>query len=209
MRHRLVTSVVRSVGLLSVVCTAFPLSADAQPQPCDDSVRAAYQRAVKAGASEAALEAQFGHCRTAQTAGLEAVITNFNVSYERMNSCGLHPQQRRAACDVEIRRNSGYGGAAGSFEHVRFCFDCDSNGVWDASVVGSVHVTDNAFPGMQAPPWYHSANAVSNAPPAVCPWGSGHAIRMRAILSWVAVPASCNSIPIWGNRIDFPARLDP
>ncbi|WP_164017968.1 hypothetical protein [Pyxidicoccus trucidator] len=208
MTRRPVVSVFRSLGLLAAVCAAFPLTAAAQ-QVCDDNARIAYQNAVNAGATESSLEAQFGHCRGPVTQGLTAVITNFNIFYEKMNSCGLHPQQRRAACDVQIRQNFGFGGAAGSNEHVRFCFDCNRDGIWDASVVGSVHVIDNAFPALQSPSWYHSASAVSAAPTAICPWGSGRAINMRAILSWAAVPATCNSQPIWGNRIDFPARLDP
>jgi hypothetical protein len=204
MTRRPVVSVFRSLALLFVV--GAPLMASAQV--CDDNARAAYQNAVNAGATESQLEAQFGQCRGTVTQGVVATSTNFNIFYEKMNSCGLHPQQRRPACDVEIRQNTGFGAfPAGSNEFVRFCFDCDLNGVFEYSVVGSVHVTNNT--SVQGPSWYHSANAVAANTPATCMWGSGRTIRMRAILSWAAQPATCTSKPIWGNWIDFQARLDP
>jgi hypothetical protein len=201
-------SVFRSLGLLVAVGAGFPLTAAAQTQVCDENTRAAFQRAVEAGAAEDELEAQFGKCRETATQSLTAVITNFNTFYERMNSCGLHPQQRRPACDVEIRQNFGYGAfPAGSNENVLFCFDCDLNGIFEYVVGGSVHVTNNISP--QGPSWYHSANAVAANTPATCAWGSGRTIRIRAILSWAARPTSCAYKPIWGNWIDFQARLDP
>src|SRR5688572_25220711 len=107
MTRRPVVSVFRSLALLAAVCAGFPMTAAAQT--CDENTRVAFQNAVNAGASESALEAQFGHCRGPVTQGVVATSTNFNIFYERMNSCGLHPQQRRAACDVEIRQNFGYG----------------------------------------------------------------------------------------------------
>lgn len=210
-RHPVV-SVVRSLGLLAVLSLGVPLTAAAQ-QTCTDADRKAFTDAVNAGATEAELEQRFARCRELGTTGWTAVTTNFNIWYEKMNSCGLHPQQRRPACDVEIRQNFGYGGfggpPAGSFEYVRFCFDCNNDNIFEYSVVGSVHVTDNPFPAAQGPVWYHSANAVATNTPTTCAWGSGRAIRMRAILSWNWVPPTCTSNPFWGNRIDFPARLDP
>ena len=208
MTLRPVVSVFRSLGLLAVVCAGFPLTAAAQTQICDDNARAAYQNAVNAGASEADLEAQFGRCRGPVTQGVTATITNFNTWYEKMNSCGLHPQQRRVACDVEIRQNFGYGGfPAGSNENVLFCFDCDLNGTFEFLTAGSVHVTNNISP--QGPSWYHSVNALATNAPTTCAWGSGRTIRIRAVMSWASRPTSCTFRPVWGNWIDFQARLDP
>ncbi|QSQ20919.1 hypothetical protein JY651_37725 [Pyxidicoccus parkwayensis] len=205
MTRRPAVSVFRSLAVLALM--AAPLTAAAQ-QVCDDNTRTAYQNAVNAGATDAELEAQFGACRGTVTQGVVATVTNFNIFYEKMNSCGLHPQQRRPACDVEIRQNGGYGAfPAGSNENVLFCFDCDLNGIFEYSVPGSVHVTNNISP--QTPSWYHSVNAVAANTPATCAWGSGRTIRIRAILSWSAKPTSCASKPIWGNWIDFQARLDP
>lgn len=211
MTRRPVVSVFRSLGFLAVLGAAVPLTAAAQTQVCTDNDRAAFQNAVNAGASDAELEAQFGRCRQSGTQALTATITNFNIWYEKMNSCGLHPQQRRVACDVEIRQNTGYGAfgptPAGSFENVLFCFDCDLNGTWEYAVAGNVHVTNNISP--QGPSWYHSVNAVAANTPATCAWNSGRTIRILAIMSWAARPTSCAYKPFWGNQILFQARMDP
>lgn len=204
-----------------------PRNAAAQ-EACDDNSRANFAAAVKAGASEADLEAQFGHCRTAYTepvctpasgaAASEGIasmvgevksVVNYNTSYERMNGCGYHPQAEMLACDVEIRQLGGYGGfPGGTFENVRFCMDCDRNGTWDYTTLGFVHVTDNATPG-PTPSWFHLAYATTFAAPALCTNNDGRQTNIRAILQWAGVPANCNSIPYWGNIINFTARRDP
>ena len=214
-----------------------PMGAAAQPgTACNDSVRAAFAAAVANGATEQELEDQFGHCRTAYTEtpctppsssadtdeGLASnareikgvvapikTITNFNVFYERMNGCGYHPQAEVLACDVEISQLTGYGAfAGGSTEFVRFCMDCNRDGIWDFSTVGSVHVTNNIAMA-PVPSWYHLAFASSAGAPAACTANNGGQANVRAILSWAAVPANCNSVPFWGNIINYTARRDP
>ncbi len=201
----------------------------ASAQACDDNARAQFASAVAAGTPESALEQQFGHCRYAftepvctQTSSVRSAskglsssgekiktVTNFNTFYERMNGCGYHPQSEVVACDVEIRQLTGYGAfPGGSFERVRFCLDCDRNGTWDFSTVGSVHVTNNVAMG-PTPSWYHLAFAGTAAAPALCVGNDGQQTNVRAILSWVWVPPNCNSVPFWGNIINFTARRDP
>jgi len=217
---------------LSVVLALMILApgrAAAQPgTSCDDNARAAFASAVQSGASEAQLESQFGHCRHAfqepvcsqpsaavADSGIESMVseakkvTNFNTWYERMNGCGYHPQAEMLGCDVEIRQFGGYGGyPGGTFEHVRFCMDCDRNGTWDYTTLGFVHVTDNISVN-PAPPWFHLAYATTFAAPALCTNNNGQQTNVRAILSWAWVPPGCNSLPYWGNMIDFTARRDP
>jgi hypothetical protein len=217
----------KSVCCLALACAVLAPAAAPAQVPCDDNARADFAAMVAAGATEADLEAKYGHCRDAyqepvcsptavdNTKGLTPfadeikVVTNFNTFYERMNGCGYHPQAEMLACDVEIRQLGGYGGfPGGTFEHIRFCMDCDRNGTWDYTTLGFVHVTNNATPG-PVPPWFHLAYATTFAAPALCTNNDGRQTNVRAILSWAAVPANCNSQPFWGNRIDFTARRDP
>ncbi|HSP77084.1 MAG TPA: hypothetical protein VLQ93_01045 [Myxococcaceae bacterium] len=191
------------MGALALVSLAGAGSAQAQ---CDDSHRMAYLADVQSGATEQELESKYGFCR--ETSSSSALVTNYNVFYERMNGCGVHPQRKEAACDVEIRQSTGYGAfPGGSMEHVLFCFDCNVDGVWDFGTRGQVHVTNDVSGTM--PSWYHAVIANASNAPAMCAWGSGSAYRVRAILSWAFQPTSCNFAPIWGNRFDFKARFDP
>lgn len=218
-----------------VCCLAFvlavmvlaPSNAAAQ-EKCDDASRTNFAAAVAAGATEDELEARFGHCRDAFTEpvcpagtsgsaaeGLASMtgevksIINFNTFYERMNGCGYHPQAEMLACDVEIRQLGGYGAfPGGTFEHVRFCMDCDRNGTWDFTTLGFVHVTNNIAAG-PVPSWYHLAYATTFGAPVACTANNGGQANVRAILQWAGVPANCNSQPFWGNIINFTARRDP
>lgn len=213
--------------LALVFAALMPRSVAAQDlEKCDDSSRANFAEAVAAGASEEELEARFGHCREEEdasggtsgesagkglTSSFEKIkfVSNYNTTYERMNGCGYHPQAEMVACDVEIRQFGGYGGYPwGTFEHVRFCLDCDRNGTWDYSTLGFVHVTDNAAPG-PTPSWYHLAYATTFAAPALCTNNDGRQTNVRVILSWALSPGDCGFRPYWGNSIDFTARRDP
>lgn len=220
--------------VLAVMALATSRAAAQPGTSCDDSARAAFAAAVANGASDQDLEAQFGHCRTAYTepacqpdddesSGAFASVTgearsvighvksvvNFNTFYERMNGCGYHPQAELVACDVEIRQLTGYGAfPGGTNEFVRFCLDCDRNGTWDFTTVGSVHVTNNVAAG-PVPSWYHLAYGLTGNAPNFCTANNGGQANVRAILSWAVAPANCNSQPFWGNIINFTARRDP
>jgi hypothetical protein len=185
-------------------------SAWAQENPCDsEDMRQQFQEAVEAGASEQELEERYGWCREQQGAG-QTVITNSNIFFERMNGCGWHPQKGVLACDVEIRQNGGYGGFGpapfGSYERALFCVDCNSDGRYEFSYTGAVHVTNNASGTL--PSWHHLV--YTTTPTSLCgPAGNGGAFQVRAILSWAFAPPRCDFRPYWGNRIDFSARRDP
>ena len=200
----------------------------AAQEKCDDASRANFANEVARGATEDELEERFGHCRDAfsepvcpasptgsSVQGMNSItseiksVINFNTFYERMNGCGYHPQAEMLACDVEIRQLGGYGGfPGGTFEHVRFCMDCDRNGTWDFTTLGFVHVTDNIAAG-PTPSWYHLAYATTFGAPPLCTVNDGRQTNVRAILSWFTPVAGCNNAPFWGNIINFTARRDP
>lgn len=218
------------VGLL----LALPaVAATSDVAACDETVRANFAADVAAGATEADLEAKYGECRknltsqataAAQLAPKSISITNNgSIYYERMNGCGYHPQGEMLACDVEIRQPFGFGGAAGSNEHVLFCVDCDNDLAWDYATLGTVHVTDDFSGG--TPSWYFNVYATTwgaptwdpNTPGQLvnCTANDGAAMKVKAMLSWVLRPdpvtlTSCYTFaPFWGNTITFDARRDP
>jgi hypothetical protein len=213
--------------ILSVV-SAQPAAA----QTCDDSTRAAFEADVANGASDSELEAKYGQCRNfteatctkpattiiSQTGASDFMevqsVQNANTFWERMNGCGYHPQAEVVACDVEIRRTTGYGAfPGGTFEHVRFCLDCDRNGTWDFNTLGFVHVTDNVAP-LPTPSWYHLAFATTFAAPVACTANNGGQMNLRTILSWSALPPPCTNgqqtlFPVFGNVFTETVRRDP
>lgn len=202
----------------------------ASAQTCDNATRASFAQDVANGATDSELEAKYGACRTAFTEPVctatgttvksagEAfsptsedvkTVINYNTSYERMNGCGYHPQGEMVGCDVEIRQLGGYGAfPGGTFENVRFCLDCNRDGIWDYTTLGFVHVTDNVAPA-PVPPWFHLAYATTFDAPLLCTNNDGGQTNVRAILSWAARPTNCNYQPFWGNIINFTARRDP
>jgi hypothetical protein len=216
---------VAAIALLSALGTPA-----VQAQTCDDSIRAQFAADVANNVSESVLETRYGHCRGIATADScldkpvtlnldddgygsisEAVksVVNYNVSYEQMNGCGYHPQAELVACDVEIKRTTGYGAfPTGTFEHVLFCFDCDQNGTWEFSTRGFVHVTNN-IAAAPTPSWYHLAYSSTFHAPTTCTTNNGGQSNVRAILSWALAPATCTSVPFWGNIINYTARRDP
>lgn len=207
-----------------------PRGASAQTAACDASTRASFAQDVANGSSDAELEAKYGACRDAfsepvctasgttvkssseassSSTGEFKEVINSNTFFEKMNGCGYHPQAEMVGCDVEIRQLFGYGGfPGGTFENVRFCLDCNRDGIWDYTTLGFVHVTDNVAPG-PVPPWFHLAYATTFDAPFLCTNNDGGQTNVRAILSWAQRPPNCNFRPYWGNVINFTARRDP
>jgi len=222
--------VLRTACSVMVLGLALLNPKDAAAVICGPDVRQNYQNDVANGASVAFLESKYGHCRevfgqpcpggsldsfdSLDPAG-EKTKTGFifNNFYEQTNGCGYHPQARNVGCDVEIKQPFGFGpfGAnpLGSTEFVRFCLDCDNNGTWEFTTVGTVHATDNVAAG-PTPSWYHLVTQSATGDPLCVP-NNGAQGRMRTILSWSFMPPSCVNFQgiIWGNVMDVTIRRDP
>lgn len=131
-----------------------------------------------------------------------------NTSYERIQSCGYHPQREEAVCSIEIRQTGGFGGricvAPGSTEYVLLCVNLGAGLV--PIHTGTVHVHD--APAGAVAPW--DFGVVIQANPALASRANnGATLPARAILSWAIPPANCNAVPVWGNAVNFRLRLDP
>lgn len=214
---------VTCAALLGLALAAVPALAQTTTA-CDETVRQQYASFVTSNpnATDSEIEGLFGHCRGNGTiqpqtlrqslgdepSGIKVVTNTGSVFYERLNSCGYHPQAEQVSCDVELRQTFGFGGfPGGSNEHVLFCFDCNLDGIFDFITRGFVHVTDDisgATPG-----YFFEAHSTTFDAPAQCTVNNGGATHVRAILSWFTQPANCVAQPIWGNQIDFTARRDP
>lgn len=208
------------VLLLGLALAAGPALA----QTCTEDDRQAFAQLVtdNPDVSEEELDAAFGHCRDNGTtlpqalrqslgdepSGIKIVTNTGSVFYERLNSCGYHPQAEMVSCDVELRQRFGFGGfPGGTNEHVLFCFDCNRDGFFEFITRGFVHVTDDVSGA--TPGYFFQAHSTTFDAPAQCTANNGGATNVRAILSWFTQPANCFSRPIWGNQIDFTARRDP
>lgn len=219
------------LGLCAVTVTAQPPDGE----PCGDAERQQFAAAAEAGMSPENLEAMFGHCRGILPVPSflpnksAAVVDNTigSIRYERLNSCGYHPQAKVASCDVEVRLPSFYGTIPqGTNEYVKFCLDCNRDGVWDYSTMGAVHVNDDTS-GTQAS-WYFNAFATIWPDPGTfaghnniyppfnpqLPWSciqnDDLGMQVRAVLSWAVPPAGTCANPsvIWGNMVTFDTRRD-
>lgn len=133
-----------------------------------------------------------------------------SVFYEEQKACGYHPQREELDCTVQIKQRFGFGGGpaigAGSNEFILFCVDYgDGLGLVPVHTNG-VHVHDEVF-GVQ-PSWYFGVVVQSN-PRLLALINNGRTLKARSILSWNVPPAACNTVPFWGNWLDFRIRLDP
>lgn len=139
------------------------------------------------------------------------IITNTgNVSYERIESCGYHPQRQEFTCTMAKLRNTGYGGTPfagpGSFEWLTLCVNDNTGAGLRFMNISQVHVHDNA--SNHGPNWYYAIEVPDD-------WmmqltrRQGQTFHARAILSWLWPITNCTGAPIWGNQADFPIKLDP
>jgi hypothetical protein len=212
------------------LCLALPaavlLSAGPLAAQCTVT-RSQIESALASGATGDQLYAQYGTCTSNDTpsssttspslddeSGIRVMtdeantFVNFNINWERIESCGYHPQRAEADCAVEIRQPFGFAGAIGagpgSFEWVLLCVNLGAGLV--PLGTGQVHVHD--APG-QVAPWDFGVVIQPN-PQLSGRLKNGASFPARAILSWAVVPpANCNWAPVFGNWANFRLRLDP
>jgi hypothetical protein len=183
------------------------------------------QAAAEAGESPEQITTDLAQCLPPPNPGSSGIGPPYNqvisapggssTLWEAIEACGYHPQRKEAACAVQIKQMTGYGGMIcrqpGSWEFVLFCVDFGA-GLEPINVNG-FHVYDSNLP----PNWDFAAMIQSN-PKLFAMQYIGQAFPARAILSWMLDPLvwaplvgqkPCNFVPVWGNRSDFRIRLDP
>jgi hypothetical protein len=213
---------VRSKNVLWLTLFALTFIAAVTPLHAQCTVsRSQIEAELAAGATGDDLYTKYGNCTASSTAmvapasGITAItdeantFVNFNINWERIESCGYHPQREEADCAIEIRQNGGYGGpicaAGGSHEWVMLCVNFGAGLVPVGT--GEVHVHD--APAGAVAPWDFGV-VVQGAPRLTGLLNNGATLPARAILSWAIIPpANCNWAPVWGNWANFRLRLDP
>lgn len=130
-----------------------------------------------------------------------------NNSYEELSCAGLQPDLDRLEAVIDVKRPVGYGGdicKAGSFEYVRFFVDLHDNGVFTDVGLSSVNVHD--IPGTK--PLCYAVYLDFKPIRKLCIFEN--VVKMRAILSWNAVPPSNpNFVPVWGSVLDAEIQVRP
>ena len=204
---------------------ARPIQDEIRPEPVNDPNRSRIVDAVNRG-NVAEAEKVFLQVSTAS--GKPGLAAQSIKTFEEIAACGFYPQETRLECIVNIKQPSGYGGAPtgrATHEFVSFWVDWDCNGSFSADEavgLGSVHMHDEAA---GAPPaWQYAIYRDIDPPGSLsdkCFMRTGPGgnpvmtktrtltLNARAILSWFAPVTSFNSVPVWGNVVNFRIRLDP
>ena len=141
-------------------------------------------------------------------------IGSGNTFWEELGCVGYNPELSLLEATVTIKRATGYSGGlctSGSTEYVRFFVDYEDGGGWRDEGVATVQVHDisDADPGPQHPLRY-LVQLPLNADPYRKRCGTPVLPKVRAILSWNAIPPSDpNGTPVFGNRVDTRIQLKP
>lgn len=130
-----------------------------------------------------------------------------NTSYEEITCVGYNPDRSELEATIHIKRPTGYGGvlcSSGTVEYVRFFLDY--GGGWEDQGVMGVNVHDipnfNDCHKDPTKPISYVATLKINPKRKRC--SVPVLPRVRAILSWQAIPTAGNPNypPIWGNVKD-------
>lgn len=225
-------SLILALALLAVPCAAQNAKAGQdESRLARDANRERIVRALSQG-DTAGAEKLFTELQSSSSAKIVGVPPSFSVAYEQITACGFYPQETRLECILDIKQKFGYGGGAptrATHEFVTFCVDWDCNGSFSAAEVvglGIVHMHDELSPLPISPalPVQYAVYRDIDPPGSLsnqCHMRTGPGvvgvltttrpltINARAILSWFAPVTSCNSVPNWGNTVNFRIRLDP
>lgn len=136
-----------------------------------------------------------------------------NVAYEELNCVGLNTATNRLGAVVHIKQNGGYNGdlcTRGSMEHVAFWADWNNNGTFDeylGTVSFNVHDIDNIPKGGL----YYNVMLPFDPSRHLKTCQNPNIIRIRAVLSWEALPSTTNpnQLNAWGNYRDALVQLRP
>ncbi|MBA7523461.1 hypothetical protein ES705_15588 [subsurface metagenome] len=133
-----------------------------------------------------------------------------NTTYEELLCVGFYPEYNLLEAVIEMKLPYGFHGplcSIGSKEYVAFYIDYnDGAGFVSTGAPAEVHVHDLSFVNGG-----HVFYAVRKAfiPKEYWKCGKPQIVKVRAILSWEAIPTSFNYDPVWGNVIDVWVQIQP
>ena len=131
-----------------------------------------------------------------------------NTKYEELICEGLYPEDNLLEAVIEVKLPYGYKGRlcdGGSKEYVAFYIDYGA-GFVSVGAVAEVNVHDMLFVNGG-----HLFYAVCNPfiPEEYLKCDTPQVVKVRAILSWDAVPTGYNYVPVWGNVVDEWVQIRP
>lgn len=138
---------------------------------------------------------------------------NGDTSYEELSCVGYDPNNDALIGVIKVKKSAGYSGSLctpGSREYVAFWVDWGDGSGWTYEGTSSVKVHDIASVP-KAGLFYAVFEALGSAKRRKhCIKGPVTA-KVRAILSWQAVPPAGNPnyVPTWGNRMETTIQLNP
>lgn len=138
---------------------------------------------------------------------------NANVTFEELTCVGLDPSTDTLGAVVHLKRSSGYSGDlchTGSHEHVAFWADWNNNGTFD-EYLGTVSFETHDIANIPAGGLYYNVALPINVSRRLRSCETPQVIRVRAVLSWEALPSTTNPNQLnpWGNSRDAAVQLRP
>lgn len=137
-----------------------------------------------------------------------------NTRYERLECVGLNPNLDTLVGVIRLRLPSGFSGGpctSGSWEYVTFWGDFDNNGTFE-TCLGTAAVNVHDFADLPKEGLEYAVFLPVDLNKYRRPCEAGPVVvRIRAILSWQAVPP-CNNpnyVPVWGNREETLIHIKP
>ncbi|RZN14304.1 MAG: hypothetical protein EF812_05830 [Methanosarcinales archaeon] len=130
------------------------------------------------------------------------------TKYEELRCVGLYPEDNLLEAVIEVKLPYGYKGRlcdSGSKEYVTFYIDYGA-GFVSVGTPAEVNVHDMLFVNGG-----HLFYAVCNPfiPEEYLKCDTPQVVKVRAILSWGAVPTGYNYVPVWGNVVDEWVQIKP
>ena len=133
-----------------------------------------------------------------------------STKYEQLVCVGLQSDEDLLEAVIEVKLPYGFRGSLcleGSTEYVAFYIDYgDGGGFTNVGAAASVNVHDLSFVDGK-----HVFYAVKQGliPPAYRDCDQPQIVKVRAILSWEAIPTGSSYIPVWGNVVDTWVQIKP
>jgi hypothetical protein len=138
---------------------------------------------------------------------------NANISFEELTCVGLNTETDTLGAVIHVKKANGYSGDLchkGSTEHVAFWADWNNNGTFD-EYLGTQSFEIHDISNIPATGLYYNVSMPLNVSGKLKSCSSPNIIKIRAVLSWEALPSTTNpnALNTWGNSKDSLVQLRP
>lgn len=136
-----------------------------------------------------------------------------DVTFEEVTCVGLNPDTDTLGAVVHVKKATGYNGDLchkGSKEHVAFWADWNNNGIFD-EYLGTVSFATHDISNMPVGGLHYNVALPFDVSKRLKSCKTPNIIRVRAVLSWEALPSTTNpnQLNTWGDSIDALVQLRP